>query len=323
MQFSRRPQIVLAALAMLALAAPARAADVNKFLPDDAEIIMVLNVQQIIQSPLVQKHGIAHVKQALQADEKIKKVLEAVGFDPLKDLTRITAAASAVSPDAKGTIIAEGNFDLSKIQAKVEELANERKDTLKILKEGDHKLLEIKTPGDERPAYAALVDKNTIVFGSDKTVVLGSFDRAAGTKKPALKKDIAALIEKANQSQSMWLVAPGAVFAKSPLAEDEKSKKILEKVENLSVGFTLSEDFSMVTAIVTKTADSAKEISEELKNGLETLKGLLALVAGQQKELAPLVDVVGSIKVGTDNATVTLKSEVSKEMIEKSLKKDS
>src|SRR5437879_4116042 len=104
MQFSRRSQVVLAALAMIALAVPARAAEVNKFLPDEAEIIMVLNVQQIIQSPLVQKHGVAHVKQLLQADEKVKKILEAVGFDPLKDLTRVTAAASAVSPDAKGAI---------------------------------------------------------------------------------------------------------------------------------------------------------------------------------------------------------------------------
>ena len=73
-------------------------------------------------------------------------------------------------------------------------------------------------------------------------------------------------------------MAPGAVFAKSPLAEDEKNKKILEKIENVSVGFTLAEDFTMATAIVTKTADSAKEISEELKNGIETLKGLWARV---------------------------------------------
>src|SRR4051794_40713779 len=157
MQFSRRPQIVLAALAMLALAVPARAADVNKFLPDDAEIIMVLNVQQILQSPLVQKHGLPHIKQILQTNEQVKQILTAVGFDPLKDLTRITAAASAVSPDAKGAIIAEGKFDLSRIEAKVEELTKEKKDMLKIVKEGDHKLLQIKNPEQEKPSYAALI----------------------------------------------------------------------------------------------------------------------------------------------------------------------
>jgi hypothetical protein len=310
-------------LATLALAAPARAADVNKFLPDDAEIIMVLNVQQIIQSPLVQKHGLPHVKQFLQADEKVKKLLETVGFDPLTNLTRVTAAASAVSPDAKGAIIAEGKFNLDKIRSKVEELANEKKDNLKIITEGDHKLLEIKNPGEEKPAYAALINENTIVFGSDKGFVLDSFDRASDKKKQAVKPDIVKLIEKADQTQSMWMVAPGAVFAKSPLAEDEKTKKILESVNDLSVGFKLDDNFNMATAIVTKDAKAAQQISEELKNGIETLKGLLALLAGQTKELAPLVDVVGSIKVGTENATVTLKSEVSKEMIEKSLKKDS
>ena len=119
MQFSRRPQMVLAALAMFALAVPARAADVNKFLPDDAEIIMVLNVQQIIGSALVQKHALPQVKQLMQSNEQVKQILTAVGFDPLKDLTRITVASTAVSPDAKGAIIAEGKFDLSKIEAKV------------------------------------------------------------------------------------------------------------------------------------------------------------------------------------------------------------
>src|SRR6266478_1706885 len=128
MQFSRRSQMVLAALAIFALAVPGRAADVNKFLPDDAEIIMVLNVQQILQSPLVQKHGIAHAKQFLQTDDKVKKILEALGFDPLKDLTRLTAAASAVSQDAKGAIIVEGNFDVAKFEAKAEELVKEKSD---------------------------------------------------------------------------------------------------------------------------------------------------------------------------------------------------
>jgi hypothetical protein len=323
MQLSRRSQIVLAGLALVAMAIPARAADINKFLPDDAEIVMVLNVQQILQSPLVQKHGAAHIKQLMLSDETVKKTLEALGFDPLKDLTRITLAASAVSPDAKGSIIAEGTFDVAKFEAKAAELAKDKKEQFIIIMEGSHKLLQIKNPGEEKPSYGTMVDKNTIVFSMDKAFVMESFDRASGKKTPALKKEIAALIGKANQSQSMWLVAPGAVFVKSPLAEDEKNKKILEKIENVSVGFTVAEDFTMLTSIVTKTEDSAKEISQQLKDGLEQMKGLLALVAGQQKELAPLVDIVGSIKVGTESATVTLKSEVSHEMIEKSLKKDS
>ena len=323
MQLSRRSQFVLAGLALVAMAIPARAADLNKFLPDDAEIVMVLNVQQILQSPLVQKHGAAHIKQLMLSDETVKKTLDALGFDPLKDLTRITFAASAVNPDAKGSVIAEGNFDVAKFEAKAADLAKEKKEMLSIITEGDHKLLQIKNPGDDKPAYVVMVDKSTIVFSMDKAYLLESFDRASGKKKPALKKEITSLIEKANQAQSMWLVAPGSLFVKSPLAEDEKNKKILEKIENISVGFTVAEDFTMLTSIVTKTADSAKELSEQVKDGLEQMKGLLALVAGQQKELAPLVDIVGSIKVGTDSATVTLKSEVSHEMIEKSLKKDS
>jgi hypothetical protein len=322
MQLARRSQMFLAALALVAWAIPGRAAEVNKYLPDDAEIIMVLNVQQILSSPIVQKNGLPHIKQLLQSDETAKKTLEALGFDPLKDLTRVTVTASAVSQDAKGVIIVEGNFDVAKFESKALELAKEKSTAIKAVVEDGHKLLEFKGGANEdKPAYGAMIDKNTIVVASDKAFVLDSFDRAAGKKKVSLKKEVLALVEKANQSQSMWLVAPGAIFAKSPLAEDDKAKKIIEKIDNVSVGFNLAEDFTMATAIVTKSADAAKEISEELKNGLEQMKGLLALVAGQQKELAPLVDIIGSMKVATENTTVTLKSEVSHEMIEKSLKK--
>jgi hypothetical protein len=321
MQLARRFPIVLAALALMAWAMPARAADVNKFLPDDAEIVLVVNVQQILSSPLVAKNALPHIKQMLQSNEKVKKDLEGLGFDPFKDLTRVTATASAVSPDAKGAIIIEGNFDVAKFEAKALEMTKEKADMFKAVVDGGHKLLEIKNPNEDKPAYAALIDKNTAVISQDKSFILDSFERSTGKKKVALKKDIKALIEKANQGQSIWLVAPGAVFAKSPLAEDDKAKKIIEKIDSLNVGVNLTEDISMNTAIVTKSPDAAKEISEEVKNGLEQMKGLLSLIAGQQKELAPLVEVVGSIKVAVDNTTITLKSEVSKEMIEKSLKK--
>jgi hypothetical protein len=321
MQFARRSQVFLAALALSICALPARAADVNKFLPDDAEIIMVLNVQQVLSSPLIQKNALPHIKQMVQSDEKVKKFIDGLGFDPLKDLTRVTVCGSAISPDAKNAVIVEGNFDVAKFEAKALELTKEKADTLKAIVEGGHKLLEIKNPNEDKPAYAALIDKNTAVISQDKSFVIDSYERASGTKKVTLKKDVQALVEKVNQNQSMWLVAPGSVFAKSPLAEDEKAKKIIEKIDSLNVGFTLTEDFSMTTAIVTKSTEAAKEISEEIKNGLEQMKGLLSLVAGQQKELAPLVDVVGSIKVATENTTITLKSDVSKDTIEKGLKK--
>ena len=93
------------------------------------------------------------------------------------------------------------------------------------------------------------------------------------------------------------------------------------KIDNINLGLNITEDFTMAMAVATKSADAAKEIAEELKNGLEQVKGILALIAGQQKEVAPLVDIIGSMKVATDSNTVTLKSEVSHELIEKSLKK--
>ena len=75
-------------------------------------------------------------------------------------------------------------------------------------------------------------------------------------------------------------------------------------------------------AIGTKSTANAKELADEIKEGQSQAKGLIALLAEQNKALAPLVDVVSNLKINTEGSTITLKSDVSEELIEKSLKQN-
>ena len=61
------------------------------------------------------------------------------------------------------------------------------------------------------------------------------------------------------------------VFA-NRLWRKNKAKKIIEKIDNINLGLNITEDFTMAMAIA-PAADAAKEIAEELKNGLEQVKG--------------------------------------------------
>lgn len=318
--FSRR-FLILGIIALVASTAQATAAEINKFLPDDSEIVLVLNVKQLLDAPLIKNHALPTVKTLVESNPDIKNILAALGFDPLKDLSSITLASSGISADAKGILIATGTFDVAKFEAQAEKVAKDKDGMLKILKEGDHKILEISGPMQPKPAFAAMIDGTSIVASTEKSVVLEAYDRASGKKKGAIKKDLASLIEKMSPDQSLWVAAPGSVFAKAPI-DDEKTKKTVESIDNITLGLTVSKDISMVLAIAAKNADAAKDMAEQMKQGLEQAKGMLALLAGNQKELAPIVDVVGSMKVATEGTRVTLKSEVSHETIEKNLKKD-
>src|SRR5262245_5076689 len=92
-------------------AAPARA-DVAKYLPNDTELLLTVNVRQILDAPLVKNNNqIEQVKGLIKGNEDVQKVLEALGFDLFKDLTSITIALPAGTDLQQGTVLVEGKFN--------------------------------------------------------------------------------------------------------------------------------------------------------------------------------------------------------------------
>ncbi len=193
---------------------------------------------------------------------------------------------------------------------------------LKIHKESSGKVYEVNLPGSNEAMYVGLVDKSVLLASSDKEFVTDSFARAAGKKKSTLKKDVQELIEKMDPKQSMWFVIPGNFLSGTPLAGEEKAKKILDKTQHISLGLAIDTSVKFAVTFATKSEEVAKELVEDLKEPLDMLKNLLAFGANQQPLIAPLVDIVGSIKIAAEGKNVTLKSEVNEDLIKEGLKKD-
>ncbi|HLN28217.1 MAG TPA: hypothetical protein VK395_10780 [Gemmataceae bacterium] len=308
---------------VLALALPARAAEVDKYLPNDTAIVAAVNVKQIVESPLIKKYALPHLQDALKKDDETSKILNAVGFDPTKDLTSLTISFDGVSSEPKVAVIVHGQFDVDKLAAKAEEEAKNKPDKLVIHKEADGKVYEITAP-DGKPGFVAIIDKTTIIFSNQKEYVNDALAKAAGKKKSDVSKELRTAIEKQDANQSLWAIIPGETLKKSEFINvaEEKAKKNIEKIENIVLGITVSKDVKFKVDIATKSADSAKELAEDLKEALNQAKGFLALVAGQQKNIGPIVDLVGAMKLATDGSSITIKSEVSQELIEKGLKRE-
>jgi hypothetical protein len=79
-------------------------------------------------------------------------------------------------------------------------------------------------------------------------------------------------------------------------------------------------DVKAEVVFAAKGPDSAKDLSGEIKDGLEQAKGIVAFLISQKKELAPLADVIDTIKVTTQGSTVTVKGHVDADLIEKAVK---
>jgi hypothetical protein len=318
----RQFSMLLIAAVMLALALPLRAAEVDKYLPEDTEIVVVVNAKQLVDSPLVKKHFLKQIREVIHSNDQTTEILDDLEFDPLNDLKSITVALTMLGSDAKGLIIAHGDFDQSTFEDKATELAQGMGKVFKIHKEKGCKIFELNAAGGGKALFIAVVDDNTIVAGPEKQYVLDAFAKGEGKKDGAVKKEIQELIEQIDPKQSMWFAATASAFLNGDFSRDEKARKNLEKVNGITAGITVHGGIRAAFTIAAKSGDNARELAQEIKMGLEQTKGLLPLLAEQNKELAPFADTVASLRVRTEGSTVTLRGEITEELVEKGLKKN-
>src|SRR4051794_3125270 len=75
----------------LLLAAPARAGDIDRYLPDDSEVVITVNVKGLLDAPVVKNNLLPQLKAFLE-DEEVRGILKDLNFDPLKDLHKVIVA---------------------------------------------------------------------------------------------------------------------------------------------------------------------------------------------------------------------------------------
>jgi hypothetical protein len=318
---------LFAGLAVVGLAvgwagvAPARAADVEKYLPNEASLVVSFNVQQILNSDLMKKYALDQIKQAMMADPQAQKTFKELGLDPLKDFSRVVIAAGAEGPE-KPVILVQGKFDAKKLEAKAAEFAKDNADKLKIAKEADGTVYELVGGGGQNQTmYAAALDDTTLAASPSKAGVLDALAKAQGKKKATARKDIQELMAAADPNASAWLVlSPEALAEKMPLPNPQ-AKQEIEKIAAVTGSVNVTSEVKLDLNLVAKTDDAAKDMSRKMEEGLTQVKGALPLLLGQQEEMKPVIDLVNSLKLSTKDKTITLKGGLSASEIEKAIKK--
>lgn len=314
--------VLCLAVALALTPAFAPAAEVHKLLPDDTSAVISVNVRQIMDSPLAKKYALDLIKQAINDQAGAKKVLEALGLDPLKDIDQLIVAAPDLSDTDEGLVIVTGKFDPAKIRNLAAEAAKNQADQFKIHKAGDYTLYEIKAPDLPAPAFAAVADKNTLVIAPKQEYAVAALDKAAGKKTTALKnKAMGALLQQIDGKQSVWVAVAGSALEKGiPGLDDPNVKEFLSKLDAVAGGLTVTDDIKAQFVLNAKDVKGAKELSQGVGEGINQGLVIIALLAGQQKELAPLVDVLKGVKVNQRDKSVVITGEVTKDVIEQLMK---
>ena len=305
-----------------ALAAPLPEAPAlsEKYLLDDTDLLAVVNVKQILASPLFKKNFEKLVSNFLKSDASAA-LLKDSGFSPLKDVERVYfMMGPSCWPDEKPgngagpVFVLQGQFDAVKLHAAAGKLVDEGK--LKVQTRGDSKIFEIQTSPRES-FFAAVLDKGHVILAMNKTHIETALDKAAGKKKTALtSKAFAVMFDKIKAVNSVTMIASSdAVMGASSTAMKDPSGNIVvtnkfhtlgdEGMQAMQVQVDVADIVKVRASLKGKDGEKARVVEKNISEGL---KQAIAEME-KRKELPALAAAFKTVKVEVKDLTLTIEGQ--------------
>jgi hypothetical protein len=311
------PKTGLTALALAALiaAAPAWAAEPDAYLPANAELVLVINVRQILDSPVVKKYGLEEMKKAIAKEEKAQAFIKATGVDPLKDIDSILVANSGGVEKGQTEIVVRGTFNPEKINTALQEFAKKEADKISIPpKEDGVQVYEFKPEkkGD-KPLFAAFADNKTVVATQSKEDTIKAV-KNGGKKAPMPTPKLKAALSKVTGKESLWAVGVITDQAKADMKKNPPTAALAEKLDMITGSVDLTDAAQANLQIHATDAEGAKQI----KAMITQLVNIFKLSLQDNPDVpGAATELLGNLKVTADQSTVNIGLKLTPEMIEK------
>jgi hypothetical protein len=312
------------ALAVLAATFSARAAEPDKLLPSDSQVVVVLNVRQMLDSPLVQQFGLEKLKEELAKNEQASKALKAAGLDPFKDVDTITVAGAAnlggKKDDKNGLVVVRGRFDAAKIKSAVEEVAKDNAKELKIeSKGGTPEVYAVTGKGDKDPMFVAFADKNTMVVSPAEAITR----KAAGGEGGELNADLKKALGKVGGKESLYFALALTDEMKQAMGGNPKMKDLAPKLESVTGSVNVTDGVAVNLAVNTSDEKAAKQVQAMVKEALPAAQFAAAGIAASSgapnaEQITSMAqDLIKRISVKTADTSVNINLTVDKDTLEK------
>jgi hypothetical protein len=315
MQFpSKLGRVGLTVFLAAAVAVSARAVEPDKYLPSDSEAVLVINVRQILESPLIKKHALEQIKSQMESNADAKKFFKATGLDPLRDIHEVIVGATlGGGAEPKFLVVVRGKFDVEKIQEAAIAEAKSQGHEMKVVTKGNLKIFEIKQHGNsDKPLYAAFADDKTLIV-SQSVEQTETGAKGDGKVTPTL----ATALSKVGGKESVYGAAVVTDQIKKSMASNPQFRELAPKLEYFTGIFDLTNEFKAKLSVQTSDAKAADKVKIMLGQFVPVI-GLMA--AGQSENLGPTVtELVKKIEIKKDdnnavNVSLTVTEQMMKEM---------
>jgi hypothetical protein len=300
-----------------------RAADADRY-PDDAELVVVVNLKQVLNCAAIksQPDALGELKEALgrfAGVGAVQKYLAAAGLDAFRDVERITYVHTGGKTPHMSFLVLDGAFDAGKLA----EAAKGTGAGLRAIKSGEHVVYEV-APRGATKFYATLLAPSVLIAADTEAALADARGRSSGAKKSALKKELKSALEALDTKQSVAFVTTGTAFARLldgvSVPSAENAIAFLQSLSAFSGGATLADGFQFQLAFTAESAEVAKKLADSASSGVKILLTLVQQNAEKDAAYRPVVDVVKALRFTSSGAQVLFRGDLTLDTVEKLVK---
>jgi len=305
---TRLPRLVLGAALAVALTATARAAEPDKLIPAGADTVVVVNLKQLIESDFAKKFVLEDLKKQFEKQET-KQFLTDLGLDPFKDIERLTIASvetkfgGGKDDSPNYLVVVRGSFDSQKLFNRLEQETRTDPDKFSKVKEDGTTMFKYLSDQKASPLFVTAIDDKTVVAASDKKFVAEAIKASDARKGAPIKKELAALIRKADDKASVYIASVTAgklgdlgIPDQAGPIKLEGFAKALPKTESALITIRVATDVNLDVIMGMKDEEAANDMRNALADMIDQVKPLAKGIVNFAPELKPLPDMLDAIK---------------------------
>jgi hypothetical protein len=304
------PMVVVAALAA---ATPARAAaDLEKLLPDNTDLVVVIDTNKLLNAPVVKRYAPdfvarygyewltviaednpaakkalkakqAEIKKLLNDRKEIEKLMATAG-----DLvTRVTVAGS-IADAGPGLFVVEGKWSKDYVEGFLTLLALAAPEEATVHLGNGRKVFEITGGAGAGKLFLSVPADGLLVLTMEEEEMTAVLDRAADKKKPGAKAGIRQLVRDMDPQNTITLLAD-----------------VAEEGIKVTGGVKVGTDVQVKVVIDAGTPAKAKGLETDIAEAIDQVKELLADQARDKPAMKVLADALKRLKASRNGAVLT------------------
>ena len=332
MSMQRTLSLAVLTLAGAAFAGRAGAAEADKYLPDDANLVISFDFRGFLDSPVVKKnapelvarYGIQFYDAMADADPEFKK-----SFKDKRDLVKsmlsdrdatakmlkdwgeavgTVVVAGNTDEEEPGLFLVRGNFDAAGLKKAIEGTSLFSGKPFKTDALGRRTVYQLNGLGTEKDTvyYAALLEDGVCAVAPKRDAIVEAAAKADGKRETKLSKRMLSALDKVDGKQTLWMCA---------VSPNEG-----EDVQSFSAGVTFGKDIQMDLVAQARNAAAARTQAAEMNKGLDEAKDALAHVAESFELLKPLSDDLKPVQATAVDSTIAAHLTITQTTIDKMIK---